>query len=115
MRPALAAMSVTAAVAPAGRRRLAAQVPAHRLAAAALRGRDQRQRAALAPRAARAAGAMDVVLDREREVVVDDQIDVVDVDAARGDVGGDEEPRLAARERLQHEVPLLRALVAVDR
>jgi hypothetical protein len=40
--------------------------------------------------AAGAANAMDEIFGELREIVVDDVSDVVDVDAARGDVGGDE-------------------------
>ena len=58
---------------------------------------------------------MDVVLQHEREVVVNDQLDVVDVDAAPGDVRRDEEPGATAREGPEAGVARLGALVAVDR
>ena len=46
-----------------------------------------------------AAGAVQVVLVVVRRVEVDDQVDVVDVDAAGGDVGGDEHAGAARGER----------------
>ena len=80
-----------------------------------LRRRDQRDGAAGLAGAAGATRAVHVVLERQREVVVDHQLDVVDVDAATGDVGRDQEARAAARERAQTRVAGLGALVAVDR
>jgi hypothetical protein len=94
---------------------LALQVVLHDRVEALLHRCHERQGPARAAGAARAARTVDVVLDRQREVEVDDQFDVVDVDAARGDVGRDQEARLAARERLQAGVTRLGALVAVDR
>ena len=41
---------------------------------------------------------MDVVLGRDRDVEVDDVAELLDVDAAGCDVGGDEDPVLAALE-----------------
>src|SRR5207249_828592 len=58
--------------------------------------------------------AMDVVLGAVRHVEVDDVRQLLDVDAAGGDVGGDEDrdlPRLEAGEGLG---PLRLAAVAVD-
>ena len=49
----------------------------------------------------RTAGAVQVGLVLDRRVGVDDQRHVVDVDAAGGDVGGDEGARLAGVERVQ--------------
>ena len=51
--------------------------------------------AALA-RAAGAADAMDVIFAVVRQVVIEDDLDVVDVEPARGDIGRDEESRLRA-------------------
>ena len=52
---------------------------------------DERDRGAVAPGAAGAADAVDVVVGRGRHVVVDDVRQLLDVEAARGDVGGDEQ------------------------
>ena len=60
---------------------------------------DERDRRAGAARAAGAAGAVHVLLGRLGEVVVDDVREVRDVDAARGDVGRDEEAELALARR----------------
>ena len=57
---------------------------------------------------------MRVVLDDERHLVVDHQVDALDVDAATGDVGGDQDvvfPLLEPPERL---LALILALAAVD-
>ena len=57
----------------------------------------QRDRHALAPGAADAADAVHVGLGRRRDVVVDDVGELVDVEAAGGDVGGDQQLGGAAR------------------
>ena len=59
----------------------------------ALLGAHQRERVARRVHAAGAADAVHVVLGRVRHVEVDDVRDVVDVDAARGDVGRDQDRR----------------------
>ena len=61
----------------------------------------QRDRPAVAPGAGGAAAAVQVVLAVGRRLVVDDRADVVDVDAAGGDVGGDEHAELAVGEAPQ--------------
>ncbi len=66
-------------------------------------------------RAACAADTVDVGLGDVRQVVVDDERQVADVDAARGDVGGDEDADLAALEALERLDARGLALVAVDR
>src|SRR5690606_3720031 len=81
----------------------------------ALFRRHQRQRLALQAVAAGAADAVHVVLGDHRQVVVDHQRQVRDVEPARGDVGGDQDPRLARLELVQRLLPLRLALVAVDR
>ena len=58
----------------------------------------ERDRGAAAAGAARAADAVHVGLGRGRHVVVDDVRQPLDVEAARGDVGGDEQIGLARRE-----------------
>ena len=44
-----------------------------------------------------------------------DQVDVVDVDAAGGDVGRDEHPRVAGRESVERALARVLLQVAVDR
>ena len=60
--------------------------------------RDEGDGAATAPGAARAADAVDVVVAIVREIVIEDDFDVIDVEAAGGDVGGDEEIEAALAE-----------------
>src|SRR3546814_2935711 len=59
-----------------------------------------------------AADAMDVVLGVERQVIVVDVLHAVDVQAARGDVGGDQDFELAGLELLQQRLALLLRHVA---
>ena len=61
--------------------------------------RDQRDRQARRAGAAGAADAVHVVLGVERHVEVEHRRQVDDVEAARGDVGGDEHVDLAGLER----------------
>jgi hypothetical protein len=56
-----------------------------------------------------------VVLGVVRRIVLDDEVDVVDVDAAGGDVGGDQDPRIAGGEPVQGPLALVLVAVAVDR
>ena len=58
---------------------------------------------------------MDVVFGIVRHIVVDDHQDVVDVNAARHDVGGHEHIHLSGLEAVHHVVALLLAEVAVHR
>ena len=76
-----------------------------------LAGVDQRDGDAGATGAAGAAGAVDVDLGRLREGVVEHVRDVADVDAAGGDVGGDQEAQLVLAHQL-HD-PLALGLVEV--
>src|SRR5580704_13840905 len=55
-----------------------------------LAGRDQRDRNACAPGTSRAADAMQVLVRRERHVVVDHVRDVIDVEATSRDIGGNQ-------------------------
>ena len=64
-------------------------------------GRGQREGPAGAAGAAGAADAVDVVLGMDRDVEVEDVADVRDVEAARRDVGGDEERHLAVAEAFE--------------
>src|SRR5262245_47309413 len=73
---------------------LALQLRDHRRMQTPFHRSHERQRAARLAGAARATRAVHVVLELERELVVDDEFDVVDVDAARRDVGRDEEAGL---------------------
>ncbi len=69
------------------------------------------------PELARATGtadAVDVVLDVEREVVVDDELDVRDVQTAGGDVRGDEDLAAAGLELVEGPVAILLRAVTVD-
>ena len=66
-------------------------------------------------RAAGAADAVDVVLGHHRQVVVDHQRQVGNVEPARGDIGRDQHARLAGLEVAQGFLALRLALVAVDR
>ena len=75
---------------------------------------DEGEGHAAAPRAAGAADAVDVVLDVVGEVVVEDGLDVVHVDAARGHVGGDEEFEAGLAELVHHAVALGLVHVAVQ-
>src|SRR4249919_1984692 len=63
-----------------------------RLELAALLGSDQGDGAAALPRAAGPADAVDVDVGRVGDVVVDDVADARDVEPARGDVGGHQQP-----------------------
>ena len=78
-------------------------------------GRDERDGGAAGAGPARSADAVDVVLGLERQLVVDDVREVLDVEAARSHVRGDEDLDEAAAEGLQGAGPLLLAAVAVDR
>ena len=77
--------------------------------------RDERHGLPGFARAAGAADAVDVVFRDVRQVVVDDVRQRLDVEAPRGDVGGDEHLQLAVLEALQGLHALRLALVAVDR
>src|SRR6266508_5707482 len=75
--------------------------------------RDERHLLAGFARAAGAADAVDVVFRDVRQVVVHDVRQRLDVQAPRGDVGGDEHLQLAVLEALQSLHALRLALVAV--
>ena len=75
----------------------------------------ERDRDAVGAGARGAADAVDVALRNVRQVVVDDMGDAVDVDAAGGDVGGDQRPQLAVAEGGERALALVLRLVAVDR
>ncbi len=75
---------------------------------------DQRDRGARRARAAGAADAVQVGLLVLGALVVHDVRDALDVDAARGDVGADEDVDLAVSERAQRLLTRALAQVAVD-
>ena len=62
-----------------------------------------------------AADAVDIRLGLHRQVVVDDMGDVVDVESARGDIGGDQHRHAAGPETVERAHALVLRLVAVDR
>ena len=76
--------------------------------------RHQRVRHAAASSAARAADAVDVILVFKRHVVVEHRVHVVDVDAAGGHVGRDEDRQLAAAEARHDGLALFLRDIAVD-
>ena len=65
-------------------------------------------------RAPGAADAMHVGVGRIRHFEVDDRVDPVDVEAARGDVGGDEHLVSPASEPLDGRAPLLHRAIGVE-
>ena len=75
----------------------------------------QRDGDALPPGAADPADPVHVELRRRRDVVVDDVGQLLDVQTAGGDVGGDEQVRRPAAEPAHHPVALLLAHAAVQR
>src|SRR5262245_55958500 len=90
----------------------------HRLDAGehfALLGRDERNCDAVGAHAARAADAMDVVLQIVRQIVVDNWGDARDVDSSTHHVRRDEHVNLGVAERLHDPLALRLRKVAVDR
>ena len=77
--------------------------------------RRQRDRHAFTADAARAPDAVHVHLRRRRQVEVDHMRHVLDVEPARGHVGGHEDVGLLAAEQLHHAVALLLHHAAVQR
>jgi hypothetical protein len=75
---------------------------------------DEREDGAVGAGPARASGTVHVVLVGSRRVEVHDTADVVDVNAARGDVGGDEDADLARLELGQGPLALGLRAAAVD-
>src|SRR5688500_3532406 len=75
----------------------------------------ERDRHAVGASARGAADAVDIALRHVRQLEVDDVADAVDIDAAGGDVGGDQDPDLALAEAQQRPLALALRLVAVDR
>src|ERR1700688_770390 len=75
---------------------------------------DQRDRDPLGAGARGAADAMDVGLGDVGKVEIHHMRDAVDVDAAGGDVGGDQRADRAGAERRQHPLAVVLRLVAVN-
>ena len=59
--------------------------------------------------------AVDIALGDIRQVVVHHVADAVDIDAAGGNIGGNERAQLAVAESREHALALILRLVAVDR
>src|SRR5690606_35656937 len=79
-----------------------------------LGGRGDGDHHAVGAGAGGATGSVQVRLVLHRRVDVHDEADVVDVDAAGGDVGGDEDAYRARAERRQVALPLVLAEVPVQ-
>src|SRR3546814_18070757 len=68
----------------------------------------------LGARAPGAADAVDVIVGMPGRVEIEDVADALDVEPARGDVGGDEDVDLTALEQIEFGEPLRLFHVAVD-
>jgi hypothetical protein len=66
------------------------------------------------PGPCRAAGAVQVILRVVRRIVLYDQVDVIDVDAAGSDVGSDQDARMPGCERVKGPLALTLIAVTVD-
>src|SRR5665647_1620507 len=75
----------------------------------------ERDRHAIGAGARGAADAVDVAFRDVRQIVIEHVADAVDVDAAGGNVGGDQSAQLAVTEGGEHALALVLRLVAVDR
>ena len=75
----------------------------------------ERDRYALGAGARGAADAVDVAFRNVRQIVIDHVADAVHVDAAGGDVGGDQDAQGPGTEVGEHALALVLRLVAVDR
>ena len=74
----------------------------------------ERNSDAICARTRRTANPMNVAFRLVREFVVEDVRDARDVDAARGDIGGDQHLELTRPETPQRPLTLTLAAVAVD-
>ena len=81
----------------------------------ALLGIAERDRDPVGAGAGGAADAVDVAFRNVRQVEVDDVADAFDVDAARGDVGGDQRAQASRAEGGERAFALILRFVAVDR
>ena len=84
----------------------ATDVPLDGVQLRTLFGRGEARCMALGLGACRAADAMDVVLGRLRQIEIDHPADPDHVDAARGDVRGDQDAVAAAAKAFQRLTPL---------
>src|SRR4051812_1098277 len=75
---------------------------------------DQRDRGALGTRARGAADAMHIGLRHVGQVEIDDVGDAVDIDAAGGDIGGDQRADFAGAEQSERPFAMVLRLVTVD-
>ncbi len=80
-----------------------------------LLGKHEHERGAGRAGSRRPAGSVQVVFRVVRRIKVHHQIDIVDMNAARGDVGGDEHPRMPRGERVERALPGVLLDVTVDR
>ena len=78
-------------------------------------GAEQRDRVTFRTGTSGTADAMHVILGRMRQLVVDHAGHFLDVEAARGDVGGDQQFDFTALELVESGQPLALRLVAMDR
>ncbi len=74
----------------------------------------ERDDQARGPGSGRAARAVQIVLGVVRRIVLHDEVDVIDVDAAGGDVGGDQDARMSGGEPVQGPLALVLVAVTVD-
>mmetsp|Transcript_1893 Transcript_1893/g.6208 ORF Transcript_1893/g.6208 Transcript_1893/m.6208 type:complete len:327 (-) Transcript_1893:977-1957(-) len=86
------------------------QLPRH----VPLTGFDERVRVPFVPRAAGSPDPMDVILDLVRKVKVHDEVHLLDVEPARGDVRGHEHGDPPALELVDDVIALALLLIAVD-
>src|SRR5438477_3041487 len=77
--------------------------------------RDETDRIAHRMRAARAPDAMDIILRLHREVVVHHVRNPIDIDAASGNVGRDQDPHRARLKIFQRPQPLILRTIRMDR
>mmetsp|Transcript_2604 Transcript_2604/g.7280 ORF Transcript_2604/g.7280 Transcript_2604/m.7280 type:complete len:214 (+) Transcript_2604:390-1031(+) len=75
---------------------------------------DQRHSVAFLASAARTANAVNVVLGLRRQIVVHNECDAPDVEAASGHIGGDEKLDLGSLQVVECLLPLALTLIAVD-
>ena len=77
--------------------------------------RKQAQGLSVGARTRGPADAMDVILRHHRQVIIDDVRDMGNIDAARGDVGGHQDPEMSVAKAVDGVIALLLRSVAVDR
>jgi hypothetical protein len=75
---------------------------------------SERDDHARGPGPGRSARAVQVVLGVVRRIVLHNEVDVIDVDAAGGDVGSDQDTRMPGGESVQGPLALVLVAVTVD-